>query len=60
MARELAAFLPKSGDRIPRTACLTVKGARTLSRSPYAATRSWIEKTIAGAKRGTKKILPPF
>lgn len=60
MAEELAAFLPKSGDRIPRTTCLTVKGARTLSRSPYAATRAWIEKTIAGAKRGTKKFLPPF
>ncbi|HMP50334.1 MAG TPA: hypothetical protein PKD05_02170 [Candidatus Melainabacteria bacterium] len=60
MAEELAAFLPKSGDRIPRTACITVKGARTLSRSPYAATRAWIEKTIAGAKRGTRKFLPPF
>ena len=60
MAEELAAFHPKSGDRIPRTTCLTVKGARTLSRSPYAATRAWIEKTIAGAKRGTRKFLPPF
>lgn len=60
MAQELAAFLPDGGDRIPKTACLTVKGARTLSRSPYAATRAWIEKTIVSSRRGTKKILPPF
>ena len=51
----VAKLLPSDGDRIPRSAILTVEGAMLFARSPHARTRAWIEATAHQANRYTSR-----
>lgn len=58
MARELLKLLPRGEKKIPRTAMLSVDGARcTRERFPETATREWIEATVKEAEASSRKKL---
>jgi hypothetical protein len=55
LATELAKLIPPGAERIPRSAILTVEGAKVLREHPHGATRAWIEATLRQAERYTKR-----
>ncbi len=57
LANELLKLLPAGASQISRASILTVSGANFLRLVPYAATREWIEGTIAQAKQNCSKLV---
>lgn len=55
IARELAKLLPPGGDRIPRTALLSVSGASSVRRHPQMLNREWIEGNIRHEERHLRR-----
>lgn len=55
IARELAKLLPPGGDSIPRTALLSVNGARTVRDHPEMLGRAWIDGNIRHEERHLRR-----
>lgn len=57
LGHELLKLIPQGADSIPRTACLTIRGASYLRMVPKTASREWINEAIVKLQRNCSKVV---
>jgi len=51
VVQELLKLIEEGQDRIPRSAILTVEGAKVFSNAPFAREKQWLEASLQRAEK---------